>query len=170
MRPAEPLAYAQVAGRPPDHHAPSSTSPGAVRTGFLLLYPLSVLSATACSCAGELCTLAGAATALYGGRPARWSGTGVAPRRAGLADVVTLPDAACPHRVFVLGVACVTAALLELRPRGEPARAGRAASEAAAVEVADLRELNQVIVDSIQGGLMTTDSAGRILYLNAFWE
>jgi two-component system sensor histidine kinase PilS (NtrC family) len=36
--------------------------------------------------------------------------------------------------------------------------------------VADLRELNQVIVDSIQGGLMTTDRDGRVLHLNAFGE
>jgi two-component system sensor histidine kinase PilS (NtrC family) len=41
---------------------------------------------------------------------------------------------------------------------------------AAAVEVADLRELNQVIVNSIQSGLMTTDAHGRVLYVNQFAE
>ncbi len=39
-----------------------------------------------------------------------------------------------------------------------------------ALEVADLRELNQVIVDSIQSGLMTTDADGHILYVNRFGE
>jgi PAS domain S-box-containing protein len=34
--------------------------------------------------------------------------------------------------------------------------------------MADLRELNQVIVNSIQSGLMTTDREGRVLYVNSF--
>ena len=36
--------------------------------------------------------------------------------------------------------------------------------------MADLRELNQLIVDSIQSGLMIADADGRILYVNAFGE
>ena len=36
--------------------------------------------------------------------------------------------------------------------------------------MADLRELNEVIVNSIQSGLLTADEAGRILYLNIFGE
>ena len=38
--------------------------------------------------------------------------------------------------------------------------------EEAAGEVADLQELNQVIVDSIHSGLVIADAAGRILYVN----
>jgi two-component system sensor histidine kinase PilS (NtrC family) len=38
------------------------------------------------------------------------------------------------------------------------------------LEVADLRGLNQVIVESIQSGLVTTDSEGRILFVNRFAE
>src|SRR5258707_1107550 len=42
--------------------------------------------------------------------------------------------------------------------------------EEAAGEVADLRELNQLIVSSIQSGLMTTDDSHRILFVNRFGE
>ena len=36
--------------------------------------------------------------------------------------------------------------------------------------MADLRGLNQVIVESIQSGLVTTDAEGRILFVNRFAE
>ena len=47
--------------------------------------------------------------------------------------------------------------------------AGRRLEEVT-VEVADLRELNQVIVDSIQSGLLMTDAEGRIRHVNVFGE
>jgi two-component system sensor histidine kinase PilS (NtrC family) len=42
--------------------------------------------------------------------------------------------------------------------------------EEAVEQVADLRKLNEVIVDSIHSGLLTADGAGRILYVNGFGE
>jgi two-component system sensor histidine kinase PilS (NtrC family) len=87
----------------------------------------------------------------------------------GLADVVNLPIQILLYHVFVLGVASVTAALLGSYLAESLTHAGRRLAEAA-VEVADLRELNQLIVNSIQGGLMTTDRDGRVLHLNAFGE
>jgi two-component system sensor histidine kinase PilS (NtrC family) len=87
----------------------------------------------------------------------------------GLADVIALPPRFLVYSIFVLGVACVTVALLGAYFAESLQHAGRQLREAA-VEVADLRELNQVIVNSIQSGLMTTDAEGRVLYVNRFGE
>jgi len=80
-----------------------------------------------------------------------------------------VPLRALVYAVFVLGVACVTVVLVGAYLSESVRHAGRQLQEAT-VQVADLRELNQVIIDSIQSGLMTTDGDGRILYVNAFGE
>jgi two-component system sensor histidine kinase PilS (NtrC family) len=140
---------------------------GGVRTGFLLLYPLSVLSATMLVPRRGALAVAGLATALYGvALLAARLGLG---RSQGLADVVALPPRILLYSIFVLGVACATVALLGSYLAEGLRHAGRQLEEAA-VEVADLRELNEVIVSSIQSGLMTTDAEGRILYVNRFGE
>jgi two-component system sensor histidine kinase PilS (NtrC family) len=162
------LAYAQVVGDlaiiTALVHVPIT---GGVRTGFLLLYPLSVLSATMLVPRRSAVALAGVATALYAGLLLAVRQGFVPP--LGLADVIVQPPRALLYTVFVLGVACVTVALLGSYLAESLQHAGRQLQEAA-VEVADLRGLNQVIVDSIQSGLMTTDAEGRILYVNAFGE
>jgi two-component system sensor histidine kinase PilS (NtrC family) len=140
---------------------------GGVRTGFLLLYPLSVLSATMLLPRRAAVLLAGIATALYGGLLLAVRAGLVPP--LGLADVVGQPPRTLVYAVFVLGVACVTVAVLGSYLAESLQHAGRALQEAE-VEVADLRELNQLIVDSIQSGLMTTDGEGRVLHVNAFGE
>jgi two-component system sensor histidine kinase PilS (NtrC family) len=140
---------------------------GGVRTGFLLLYPLSVLSATMLLPRRAAVLLAGIATALYGGLLLAVREGLVPP--LGLADVVGQPPRTLVYAVFVLGVACVTVAVLGSYLAESLQHAGRALQEAE-VEVADLRELNQLIVDSIQSGLMTTDGEGRVLHVNAFGE
>ncbi len=91
------------------------------------------------------------------------------PAPQGLVDLLALPPRALVYAVFVLGVACATVVLLGAYLTESVRHAGRQLN-AAAAEVADLRELNQLIVDSIQSGLMTTDGAGRILHVNAFGE
>ncbi len=111
--------------------------------------------------------LAGLATALYGALLVAVRLGLPAPQ--GLADVHVLPPRALVYAVFVLGVACVTVVLLGAYLAESVRHAGRQLHEAAA-QVADLRELNQLIVDSIQSGLMTTDAEGRLLYVNAFGE
>jgi two-component system sensor histidine kinase PilS (NtrC family) len=93
---------------------------------------------------------------------------GVVPP-AGLVDVLHAPARALFYSAFVLGVACVTVALLGSYLAEGLQRAGRQLEEAA-VEVADLRELNQVIVDSIQSGLIMTDATGHIRHVNSFGE
>jgi two-component system sensor histidine kinase PilS (NtrC family) len=140
---------------------------GGVRTGFLLLYPLSVLSATMLLPRRAAVLLAGIATSLYGGLLLAVREGLVPP--LGLADVVGQPPRTLLYAVFVLGVACVTVAGLGSYLAESLQHAGQALQEAE-VEVADLRELNQLIVDSIQSGLMTTDGEGRVLHVNAFGE
>ncbi len=161
-----PQVYAQVAGDLLIITALVHIS-GGVRTGFVLLYPLAVLSATMLVPRRGSLAVAGLATVLYGGLLlAVRSGT---LSSNGLRDVVDLPTRPILYSIFILGVACVTVAMLGTYLAESLQRAGREL-RAAAVEVADLRELNQVIVDSIQSGLMTTDAEGRILYVNQFAE
>jgi two-component system sensor histidine kinase PilS (NtrC family) len=140
---------------------------GGVRTGFLVLYPLSVLSATMLVPRRGAATLAGVATALYAAMllAAREE---LIPSQ-GLADMVSLPARPLLYSIFVLGVACLSVAYLGSYLAESVQRAGKELREAAS-EVADLKELNQVIVNSIQSGLMTTDAEGRILYVNRFGE
>jgi two-component system sensor histidine kinase PilS (NtrC family) len=160
------LAHAQVAGDLLIITALVHLT-GGVLTGFLLLYPLSVLSSTVLVPRRASLGLAGAATALYGAALlAARAGVVASP---GLAYVVTLPTQVLLYHVFVLGVASVGAALLGSYLAESLTHAGRRLEEAEVV-VADLRELNQIIVDSIQGGLMTTDQLGRVLHLNTFGE
>jgi len=158
------LAYAQVAGDLVIITGLVHVT-GGVRTGFLLLYPLSVLSATMLVPRRAAVAVAGLATALYGAvlLAAR---EGLVPSQ-GLADVLALPPRFLVYSIFVLGVACATVALLGSYLAESLQHAGRRLQEAA-VEVADLRELNEVIVNSIQSGLMTTDAEGQILYVNRF--
>jgi len=141
---------------------------GGVRTGFLLLYPLSVLSATVLVPRRGAVLMAGLATLLYGALVAAVR-VGLLSPSEGLYDVTYLPVRALLYSAFVLGVASVTVALLGSYLAESLQHAGRQL-EKAAVEVADLRELNQVIVDSIQSGLMITDAESRIRYVNAVGE
>jgi two-component system sensor histidine kinase PilS (NtrC family) len=140
---------------------------GGTKTGFLLLYPLSVLSATVLLPRRGALVLAGLATVLYG-LLLLAARNGLATP-LGLADVGLLHTRTAVYLIFVLGVACGTVALLGGYLAQSLQHAGARLREAA-VEVADLRELNQVIVSSIQSGLITTDAQGRVLYVNAFGE
>ncbi len=135
------------------------------RAGFMLLYPISVLSGAVLLSRGKGMVLAGVATLFYGavlwvvreGHVPPW----------GLADVPYLPAKHLVYSIFVTGVGCATVALIggylseSLKTAGERL-------EEAAEQVADLQELNTVIVDSIHSGLITADASGRVLYINGF--
>src|SRR5258706_7980915 len=73
------------------------------------------------------------------------------------------------YSIFVTGVACVTVSLIGSYLAQSLETVGQKLEEAAE-EVADLRELQQVMVRSIHSGLMTVDLSGRLLYLNEFGE
>ena len=80
-----------------------------------------------------------------------------------------LPPKPLLYSIFVTAVACATVALIgsylseSLRQAGEQL-------EEAAEQVADLRELHELIVNSIHSGLVTADAGGHVLYVNAFGE
>ncbi len=121
----------------------SSTSPGApVRAGFMLLYPISVLSGSVLLSRRGGLALAGLATFLYAGT--LWAvRTGLRARPGPLRRPLAAHQGTSSISVFVTGVACATVALIgsylseSLRHAGEKL-------EEAAVQVADLRELNEV--------------------------
>jgi two-component system sensor histidine kinase PilS (NtrC family) len=138
---------------------------GGSRGGFMLLYPLSVLSGSVMLSRRGALLLALVAGACYGG--ILWAvRLGLVPPQ-GLLDVSYMPRSALHYSVFVTTVACGTVALIgsyfseSLRQVGERL-------EEAHVQVADLRELNQLIVSSIHSGLIIADPLGRILYINEF--
>lgn len=166
LGPGLSLAYAQVLGDLVTVTALVYMT-GGVRTPFLLLYPLSVLSATMLVPRRGALALAGAAALLYGallaGGRAGWLSLEALPWLRGQ------PPLTLVYSVFVLGVACASVALVGAYLAERERHTGAQLREAT-LQVADLRGLNQVIVDSIQSGLMTTDADGRILYANRFGE
>jgi two-component system sensor histidine kinase PilS (NtrC family) len=107
--------------------------------------------------------LAGIATLLYGG--VLWAvRVGAVPPQA-LREALEMPAKHLFYSVFVTGVACGTVGLIggylseSLRTAGERL-------EEAAEQVADLQQLNQVIVDSIHSGLVTMDADLHVVYVN----
>jgi two-component system sensor histidine kinase PilS (NtrC family) len=140
---------------------------GGVRAGFMLLYPISVLSGSVMLTRRGGLVLAGLATLFYAAT--LWAvRAGLVPVQ-GLADVPWLPARAILYSIFVVGVVCGTVALVGSYFSESLRHAGEKLQEAA-VQVADLRELNEVIVSSIQSGLLTTDADGHILHVNPFGE
>lgn len=138
---------------------------GGARAGFAVLYPLSVLSGGAMLDRRPALGLAAWATALYGG--ALWLVRARLIPPAALGEVLQLPLKQVLFSVFVTGVACGLVALTggyfseSLRTAGERL-------EKVAGEVAELREIHSLIIDSLRSGLMLADLDGRVQHLNAF--
>ena len=129
-----------------------------IRAGFMLLYPISVLSGSVLLYRRKSLLLAGVATLFYAAM--LWAvrdGWIPAPgplRRAGL------PVKHVLYSIFVTG-----RGLRDRRRSSAPTwrRACESVGqklEEAAEQVADLRELNQVVVSSIHSGLITADLGG----------
>jgi two-component system sensor histidine kinase PilS (NtrC family) len=140
---------------------------GGTRAGFILLYPISVLSGSVLLFRRRGLVLAGLATVFYA--LLLWSvRTGVVPPQ-GLIDVPDLPAKHLGYSVFVTGVACATVAMIG-NYLADSLRSAGARLEEAAEEVADLRKLNKVIVDSIHSGLVIAEADGQVVYVNAVAE
>jgi two-component system sensor histidine kinase PilS (NtrC family) len=137
------------------------------RTGFMLLYPISVLSGSVLLYRRKGLLLAGLATVFYAG--VLWAVRSGAIPAQGLSDVPFMLTKHLLYSVFVTGVACATVALIGSY-LSESLRAAGEQLEEAAEQVAYLQDLNKVIVDSIHSGLITADSGGHILYVNSFGE
>ena len=73
------------------------------------------------------------------------------------------------YSVFVTGVACATVASIGSYLAESLRDAGQKLEEAAE-QVADLQELNKVIVRSIHSGLIIADCGRRVLYVNGVGE
>jgi two-component system sensor histidine kinase PilS (NtrC family) len=136
------------------------------RAGFMLLYPISVLSGSV-MLQGRGILLASLATFCYASVVGAVR-AGLVPAQ-GLADVPFLPEKQLLFSVFVLSMACATVALIGSYLSQSLRSAGKKLEEVEE-QVADLQELNEVIVGSIQSGLLTTDAEGRVLYLNPYGE
>jgi two-component system, NtrC family, sensor histidine kinase PilS len=158
------LAYAQVVG-----DLVTITGllylTGGIRAGFILLYPMSVLSGAVLLYRRGGLVFAVLATSLYAAT--LWLVRAGAIPPEGLYDVPFLTPKALLYSVFVTGVACGTVGVIgswlaeSLRSVGEQL-------EEAAEQMADLQELNQAVVTSIHSGLMTVDRTGRVLWINDF--
>jgi two-component system sensor histidine kinase PilS (NtrC family) len=140
---------------------------GGTRAGFILLYPISVLSGSVLVYRRQGMVLAGLATILYGGL--LWSvREGLVPAQQ-LFDVQFLPARQLLYSIFVTGVACATVAAIGSY-LSESLRSADEKLEEAVVQMADLQELNKVIVDSIHSGLVIADASGRLLHVNRVGE
>lgn len=138
------------------------------RAGFMLLYPISVLSGSVLLYRRKSLVLAGVATLFYAAM--LWAvRAGSIPGGQGLSDVPVMPVKHVLYSIFVTGVACATVSLIGSYLAGSLESVGQKLEEAAE-QVADLRELHQVVVRSIHSGLMTADLGGRLLYVNDFGE
>jgi two-component system, NtrC family, sensor histidine kinase PilS len=161
------LVYAQVAG---DLLVITGlvylTGGTGTRAGFMLLFPISVLSGSV-AMQGRGLRLAGLATGCYAALLVAVRAGLVPPQ--GLADVQFLPAKHLFFSVFVLSMACVTVALIGSY-LSQSLKSADKKLEEAEEQMADLQELNEVIVGSIQSGLLTTDAEGRVLYLNPYGE
>ena len=135
------------------------------RAGFMLLYPISVLSGSILLYTRKSLVLAGVATLFYAAM--LWAVRSGWIAGQGLSDVPAMPVKHVLYSIFVAGVACTTVALIGSYLAESLESVGQKL-EAAAEEVADLRELHQVVVRSIHSGLLTADLGGRLLYVNEF--
>jgi len=133
--------------------------------GFLLLYPISVLSGSVILDRGKGLLLAGLAVSFYG--LLLWAVRLRLVPPLGLTDVPLVAAKHLLYRIFVTGVACATVAMIGGYLSESLKTAGERLDEAAE-QVADLREFNKVIVDSIHSGLITADAMARVLYVNGF--
>jgi two-component system sensor histidine kinase PilS (NtrC family) len=140
---------------------------GGGRAGFILLYPTSVLVGSVLLFRGGGMALAAVATLFYAALLAAVRSGRIHPQ--GLSDILYLEPKAVLYSILVTGVACSTVALIGSYLSESLHTAGEQLQEAAG-QVADLRTLNETIVNSIHSGLMTVDEERRILFVNAFGE
>jgi two-component system, NtrC family, sensor histidine kinase PilS len=137
------------------------------RAGFMLLYPISVLSGSVLLYRRKSLVLAGVATLLYAAM--LWAVRNGWVAGQGLSDVPAMPVKHVLYSIFVTGVACLTVGLIGSYLAESLEKVGQKLEEASE-QVADLRELHQVVVRSIHSGLMTADLSGHLLYVNEFGE
>jgi two-component system sensor histidine kinase PilS (NtrC family) len=137
------------------------------RAGFMLLYPISVLSGSILLYRRKSLALAGLATLFYAAM--LWAVRSDWIPGQGLSDLPAIPVKQVLYSIFVTGVACATVSLIGSYLAESLENVGQKLEEAVE-QVADLQELHQVVVRSIHSGLLTADLGGHLLYVNAFGE
>lgn len=163
----EPLVYAQVVGDLLTITGLVYLTGGIRAGGFILLYPISVLSGSVLLFRRHGVILAGLATVFYGGL--LWAVRSGAIPPQGLQDVPYAPAKQLVYSIFVTGVVCATVATVASY-LAEGLQSAGERLEQVAEQVADLQELNKVIVDSMHSGLITADAGSRVLYVNRVGE
>jgi two-component system sensor histidine kinase PilS (NtrC family) len=137
------------------------------RGGFMLLYPMCVLSGTVVLARHRGLALAALATVSYG-TLLFVVRRGIIPP-LGLAEIPYLAPRYLMYSVFVTALSCGTVAVIGAY-LSESVRLMGAQLEHAETRVADLQELNNLIVNGIHSGILTTDPRGQVLFVNPFGE
>jgi len=138
---------------------------GGIRTGFILLYPLSTLSGSVLLHRGRGVSFAALATAFYAAVLTLVRLEKIPPQ--GLSDVLFLSSQHLLYSVFVTGVTCVVVAMTGSYLSQRLSSVGQRL-ERASEQVADLQEFNRLVVESLQSGLVISDATGRIRSINEF--
>jgi two-component system, NtrC family, sensor histidine kinase PilS len=137
------------------------------RAGFMLLYPLSVLSGSVLLRRREGILLAGVATLFYAALLWAVREEWISPQNLG--HVTYLPVKRLLYSIFLTAVSCVTVAMIG-GYLSQTLKTVGAQLEQVSEQVAGLEELNQLIIESMQSGLLTADVDGRVLYVNGYGE
>lgn len=164
LRPIAPQVYAQVIGDLAIITGLIYAMGGIGRgAGFLLLYPVSVLSGSVLLPRGRGLLLAGLAIAFFGSL-VHAVRVGLVPSE-GLSEILDLPAQYLYYLTFVVGVTCGLAGMIGGYFSEALLQAGRQL-EHAVEEAAELRKRNTLIVESIQSGLLTANVHGVVLHVN----
>jgi two-component system sensor histidine kinase PilS (NtrC family) len=143
------------------------TGGAGTRSSFMLLYPLSVLSGSVLLYQRQGAVLAGVATLFYALLLWAVRDGRIPPEMLG--DVPGMHLRHILYSIFITAVSCVTVALIG-GYLAQSLRTVGAQLDEVSEQVAGLQELNQIIVESIQSGLLIADVQGRALYLNRYGE
>ena len=135
---------------------------GADQAGFIALYPIVVLCGTVAL--GRGFVFAWLVTLLYSALLLLIRAELIPPE--GLAVTALGPLRPLLNSILILGIVCTAVAALGMYLARSLERVG-AQLDRTYGRLSDLEDLNRVIVDNIQGGIVLTDSQQRIMFANS---
>jgi two-component system sensor histidine kinase PilS (NtrC family) len=134
---------------------------GAHQAGFIALYPIVVLCGTVALGRGYI--FAGIVTLLYSGVLLLIRAQLIAPE--GLRSVALGPLRPLLNSILILGIVCAAVAALGMYLARSLERVGAQLDQASG-RLSDLEDLNRVIVENIQGGIVLTDAKQKLVFAN----
>jgi two-component system sensor histidine kinase PilS (NtrC family) len=134
---------------------------GAHQAGFIALYPIVVLCGTVALGRGYV--FAGIVTLLYSGVLLLIRAELIAPE--GLRSVALGPLRPLLNSILILSIVCAAVAALGMYLARSLERVGAQLDQASG-RLSDLEDLNRVIVENIQGGVVLTDANQQIVFAN----